>query len=106
MHQTVGFSNVNISRWAPDAPGIYRVFLGKICLYVGSARDQTLKDRLKQHWRGSHSRRLGMWIRCHGKALTVEFCVVEAKNLSRIKEIEQDQINKFSPMVNLINARG
>jgi len=47
-----------------------------------------------------------MWIRCHGKALRVEFFVVDAKNVSRIKEIEQDQIDRLSPMLNLINARG
>jgi excinuclease UvrABC nuclease subunit len=101
----IGFSYVNIMRWAPEAPGIYRFFFGKICLYVGSARDQTLKDRLKQHWRGSHNHRLGIWIKNHGKTITVEFCVVDVRDLERIKELEQSQIQKFSPMLNLINAR-
>ena len=106
MRQSVGFSNVNIARWAPDSPGIYRIFIGKICLYVGSAKDQTLKERLKQHWRGSHNRRLGMWINNYGKSLTIEFCVIDEQKLSSIKEIEQSQIDKFSPMLNVINARG
>lgn len=103
MSREIGFSHANIIRNIPDSPGIYRFYLGKICLYVGSAERQTLKSRLIQHWEKTHNRRLGLWIACFGKSISVTYEVIEERNLVKIRE--QIEIDRLSPMVNVIRAR-
>jgi excinuclease UvrABC nuclease subunit len=103
MSKEIGFSHANITRNVPDLPGIYRFYLRKICLYVGSTKRQTLKSRLLQHWKRTHNRRLSLWIACFGKTISVTYEVIEDKNLRTIRE--QDEIDRLSPMTNEIRAR-
>ena len=78
-----------LSLWedAPSAPGFYELgFLRKGRFdpkYGGRASELTLRERLKQHWRESHNRKIEvnkveLWYRCKDLPTAVHARVVEA----------------------------
>jgi hypothetical protein len=96
------FSCINIERSGLSSPGIYAFYLNKTCIYVGSA-ERPLSDRLKEHWHGSHNKRLANWIKVYGKKLRIE--IKEVSQIERVKHVEQSMIVRLSPLVNIIQAR-
>ena len=58
-------SHTGIEKMPKDISGVYAFWCrdnGK-CIYVGMAKDQPIRNRLRQHWRDSHNEKLKMWIR-------------------------------------------
>jgi excinuclease UvrABC nuclease subunit len=83
----------------PQCPGIYLFWSGRLCVYVGQAKN--LQDRLLSHWRRSHSDEINLWVRALGAHLCISYELVEA-NLGKA---EQQLIDRYSPHLNKINAR-
>ncbi len=102
MVNPFSFSCINIERSGLNSPGIYAFYLDKTCIYVGSA-ERPLCDRLKEHWHGSHNKRLASWIKVYGKKLRIE--IKEVPQIDRVKYEEQSMIDRLSPLVNIIQAR-
>ena len=97
---TVRWSYPNI-RSVPDGMlGVYAFWCrdtGK-CVYVGQASEQQIRERLRDHWRGSHNRVLSLWIRVFGDRLNVCYASVQR---SRIDRLEQRLIRLWSPEANI-----
>ena len=66
------------------------------CIYVGQT-DRPIRERLQEHFDGSHSRDLRRWIRFFGGDLVV--CWVEAP-LHRLDDLEKRYIRKWHPLTN------
>ena len=94
----IGFSRASLDKLPADAFGVYGLWYGKRCIYVGKAEDQTIARRLVQHWRGSHNPNLANWIAAKGATLRVAYAVVN--NKSGIDELEQFYIRRFQPLTN------
>ena len=67
------WSYATISRVPRAIVGVYAFWCrdnGK-CIYVGQASDRPIRDRLREHWRGSHNETLKLWIQAFGENLDV-----------------------------------
>ena len=67
------WSYATISRIPRAIIGVYAFWRrdnGK-CIYVGKAKDRPIRDRLGDHWRGSHNETLRLWIQAFGDNLDV-----------------------------------
>jgi len=93
------FRRANIESRVPANAGIYLFWSGRLCVYVGQAKN--LQDRLMSHWRKSHSDEINLWIAALGSHLCISYERVEV-NLGRA---EQHLIDRYSPHLNKINAR-
>ncbi len=84
----------------PDAArGVYAFWCrdnGR-CVYVGQAKDQPIKRRLHDHWKGSHNETLQNWIRSFGKQLDVCFVCPEPEKIDRL---ERRLIKLWKPEAN------
>jgi predicted GIY-YIG superfamily endonuclease len=88
----------NISRLPYDQHGVYSIWSKSICIYVGQAKKQSIKDRLLQHYSGSHNDYLALWIKStHGLFFSVEFI----KNPAAIDAKERINIKLFAPLTNI-----
>lgn len=79
--------------------GVYAVWCrenGK-CIYVGKAKDRPIRERLKEHWRGSHNETLELWIRAFGEKLDLCFA---AADKGRIDTLERRLIRALRPEAN------
>ena len=72
------------------------------CVYVGQAAEQQIRERLRDHWRGSHNRMLSLWIRAFGQHLSVCYAPVQK---SRIDKLEQRLIRLWMPEANIRHKR-
>ena len=80
------------------AHGIYGIWYRAHCVYVGQAARQTIADRLRQHWRKTHSEKLQMWIDAEGANLRVAYLAVA--DAGRIDAYERLFIKRFQPLAN------
>lgn len=88
----------NISRLPHDQYGVYAIWSKSICIYVGQAKRQCVKDRLLQHYAGSHNSYLSLWISSsHVLWFSVEFL----KNSAAIDAKERINIKNFAPLTNI-----
>ena len=93
------FSYMGIAKIPKEISGVYAFWCrdnGK-CIYVGKAEDQTIRERLKQHWRGSHSEKLNLWMREFGSHLDICYMYVKT---NRIARMESRLIRKWNPEAN------
>lgn len=100
-HLTMPFRRHNIESIPDNAVGIYGFWYrttGK-CIYVGKAKKQPIKKRLKQHWRKSHNLELRLWIDEFGEFLDVCYISVECKK--RIDRMEKRLIRAWDPEANI-----
>ena len=97
------FRKADLDKIPEHVIGVYGFWFKRRCIYVGKAEDQTLAERLKQHWNnwpGTHNDDLSNWIRAKGSELRVAFLVVEDK--SRVGCLERFYIRRFQPVANRI----
>ena len=83
-----------------DAKGVYAFWCrenGK-CVYVGKAYDQSIGKRLRQHWRGSHNRTLGLWLAAFGAE--VDLCYAPMPR-ERVGTLERRLIRLWNPEANV-----
>lgn len=94
IHFAMGEINFKV----PRLPGVYVFWTKRFCLYVGKASN--LRERLTSHWRGSHNRDLGIWIKSHGSNL----CITIYEETGNLQVAEQRLIDRYRPHLNKINA--
>jgi len=68
------------------------------CIYVGKAVDQTIRERLRQHWNGYGSQGLLQWMEAYGEHLSI--CYLETAE-RRIKTLERRLIRRWHPEANV-----
>ena len=86
---------------APTSRGVYGLWLGRHCLYVGKASD--IRHRLTQHWNGSHNPTLRLWLRV--RAEDIHFAVCVLPDDVNLKHVEDHFIAKFDPVTNVVKPR-
>ena len=94
------FSRLEIERIPESVRGVYSFWHGDsgVCIYVGMAEDQPLKERLKQHWRGSHNKTLALWLAAFGGRIVVSY--IPIKECDKIPRIEAAIIRLWKPIAN------
>ena len=80
--------------------GIYGFWYDQTCVYIGKAKDQPIKSRLIQHWRGSHNRQLRDWMDAEGQ--NIGFAYLEISDTDAVDCHERYYIRRFQPMSNSI----
>lgn len=88
----------NIESLRSDEYGIYGIWYGKRCIYVGKAETQTIRDRLYQHWTKTHNQTLENWIAAEGSQLDFSYLPVEDRD--SIDHNERYYIKRFQPVAN------
>ena len=89
-----------ISQMPKDVVGVYAFWCrdNRKCIYVGKAERRPIRDRLRDHWNGSHNETLRLWISAFGDTLDVCFM---AYNPARIDELEKRLIRLWRPEANI-----
>ena len=100
----IRFRVVDFQQIPDDAYGVYGIWYGRHCLYVGQAKSQPICKRLEQHWRSTHSPKLKSWIEAKGPRLRVAFLAIEDRD--RIDCMERYYIRRFQPLTNEIRYEG
>lgn len=99
----VQFSIRGFQRIPADARGVYGIWFRRRCIYVGKAGDQSISERLVQHWKRSHNERFQAWIEAKGSRLRVAFLIVT--NPICIDAYERLCINRFQPIANQVRYK-
>ncbi len=97
------FKLSDIMSIAADTRGVYGLWHGERCLYVGQAKDQDIGDRLLQHWSDCHNEILKAWIDVYGS--DIEFCYISSDKI-RIDVLEDTLIKKYQPVANKTGKGG
>ena len=89
----------NISLIPKSLFGVYAFwnpYNGK-CIYVGKAKESSIRDRLKTHWKYSHNEELRLWIAAfHAK---LDICYMTAEKAD-IDTLERRLIKMWKPETN------
>ena len=81
----------------PEKEGVYGFWhKNGRCIYIGKTEDQTLRERVIQHWKESKNRKLREWIKHFGDDL--EICYNDKTNNPYRLEIRL--IRLFNPETN------
>lgn len=97
-------SHLSIDQIPRSVIGVYSIWCrdnGK-CIYVGQAKDRSIRDRLKDHWNGSHSEVLKLWIKAFGE--TLDLCYLSVKS-DKIDRFEKRLIGLWKPEANVTYSR-
>lgn len=94
------FRRSDIDKIPSDAIGVYGLWFGKRCIYVGKAEEQPIAKRLQQHWERTHNPELAAWIQAKGPELRVAYVITEEE--SKIDALERLYIRRFQPLTNKI----
>ena len=99
-HKRLHFSRLEIERIPESVRGVYSFWHEEsgICIYVGMAEDQPLKERLLQHWRGSHNKMLALLLRAFGRRVIVSY--IPIKECDKIPQVEERLIRLWKPAAN------
>lgn len=92
------FRKADFEKIPASAVGVYGLWYGKRCVYVGKAEDQSIATRLEQHWKGSHNPELAAWVRAKGSELRVAYVVAEEK--TTVDSLERLYARRFQPLTN------
>ena len=92
------FTQRNIERLPDDAVGVYGLWFGRICLYVGKAERQPMKDRLMNHFNNCHNPDLKDWLKAFSKDIVFVVRVIDDD--SCIHQTERQYIARFVPRTN------
>ena len=82
------FSYAGIVAIPKDVSGVYAFWCREKerCIYVGMAKDQSIRTRVLQHWRGSHNEKLNLWLREFGDYLDVCYMSVRGDRIARFED--------------------
>lgn len=82
------------------AVGVYGIwYKNQCCIYIGSAKNQSIKKRLLQHWAGSHNADLRDWLKAVSSDLNFTYIEIDQEN---IRQIESRLIRKLKPVTNIM----
>lgn len=104
FRSVIQWAHIALSQVPSDGYGVYAFWCrdtGK-CIYVGKAKDRPIRDRLRDHWRGSHNLILSLWIQVFGDNLDVCYKSADA---SKIDVLERRLIRAWSPEANIQHNR-
>jgi len=96
---TMPFRHHIVDKIPSDARGVYGFWYrpnGK-CLYIGQAKGQPIKSRLKQHWNRQENPKLHLWMKAFGQQ--IEICYLLADD-AKIDKLEKRLIKAFRPETN------
>ena len=79
----LSWSRGSIDRIPRAAHGVYAFWSRDTakCIYVGQAPRQSIRNRLRDHWRDSHNETLRLWIRAFGEYLDVCYMYVDPSDI-------------------------
>lgn len=97
-HNRLRFRQSDLEKIPANAYGVYGLWFGRRCLYVGQAKKQPIAARLSQHWKGTHNQALAAWVKAKGGELTVSYFVAERRSV--IDDLEKMYIRQFQPLTN------
>jgi len=92
------FSLINIEKIPSDVKGVYGFWCRDMCLYIGKAEEQPLRDRLLTHFNGTHNPDLRLWIQTYPKE--IEFAYKQILETSTIHSVERLMIERYNPRTN------
>ena len=94
----------NIDLIPGDIKGVYAFWcrVTRRCIYVGKTEDQSIKERLMQHWRGAGNKKVALWISAFGKFLDI--CYLPVKD-GKIDRTETRLIHMWDPEINVQKKR-
>ena len=83
------FGYDGISRVPGNIRGVYAFWCRtrRKFIYVGKADKQTIRERLRQHWRESHNDTLNLWLRAFGEHLDICWLRVPERKISKVERI-------------------
>jgi len=87
----------NLSKVPDDEYGVYSIWTKHICIYVGKAEKQSLRQRLFQHYNSSHNDELNKWIVSSHK---LWFMYETVQNPVAINAKERNRVKSFAPLTN------
>ena len=93
------FSWRNLSKVPDDEYGVYSIWTKYICIYVGKAEKQSLRQRLLQHYKTSHNNDLYNWIISSHQ---LWFSYETVSNKKSINAKERNRIKRFAPITNKV----
>ena len=94
------FRKADFDKIPASAFGVYGLWYGKRCIYVGKAETQPIAKRLEQHWRGPDNPDLAAWVQAKGPELRVAYVV--ALERSKVSSLERLYIRRFQPLTNKV----
>ena len=93
------FNWLNIGKAPEHEFGVYSIWSKNICIYVGLAKEQSIRVRLRQHYSGSHNDILDSWIK---SSHPLWFHYESVENKKAIEAKERIRIKRFAPIANKI----
>ncbi len=90
-----------------DAIGIYGFWYkyNNRCIYIGQAKGQSIRERVKQEYENSHNSQLKEWIECFRNSLKIRYLTVPSSKICDINKLEKKFISLWNPETNIINRR-
>lgn len=82
-----------------DTPGLYALWVGCCCLYVGSSVHIGL--RLHQHLMHQHNVRLKKYLTAYWKDVEATVALMPGKPSARLRALEQESILALRPRANI-----
>lgn len=103
-HAVKPWSHPTLEDVPRDLTGVYAFWYRRTgrCVYVGQAAEQTIRERLMQHWRRSHNEMLNLWMKAYRNSLDVCYAPVEKR---RIATMERRLIRRWKPETNVQHNR-
>ena len=99
----LNFKKIDFDKIPSGTHGIYGIWFGRRCIYIGKAEDQPIRTRLEQHWTKAENAEFQTWINAKGSALKFTYLVISEK--SNIDSMERLFIRKFQPLTNKIRYK-
>ena len=103
-HRTMAWSHRTLAAVPKGLVGVYAFWCrqtGK-CVYVGKASERPIRDRLHDHWSGSHNKTLRLWIQEFGDQLDLCFAHVQR---DKVALFERRLIHLWNPEANVQHKR-
>lgn len=94
------FAFRSFQRIPGNVHGVYGIWFGRRCIYVGKADSQPISTRLRQHWEHSHNDGLQAWIKSKGRRLRVSYLALSSRK--NIDMYERYFIARFQPVTNKV----
>jgi excinuclease UvrABC nuclease subunit len=91
------FNYQNIERIPDQVVGVYSFWCNAICIYVGKAKYQPIKKRLRQHYMGCENAELKLWL---NSSHLIEFKYDVIRSIDLIDVKERKSIKELAPLTN------
>lgn len=83
-----------------DAPGLYALWVGCCCLYVGMS--EHIGQRLHQHLMHQHNVKLRKYLTAYWRDVEATVALVPGKPSARLRALEQESILALRPRANIV----